>query len=143
MKKRLTNARGVLLVELMVAALFVAIAGFALTTMIEQGRVIINETRHRIQVLNRVQSQMERLIYLKNQNHGEVPLSENGFFMDTLYMRTENGEVTLIPLTAEIRMIPSSQTNNSGRPLYYDISVIYSWIDVVGQPCEVALRGLY
>ncbi|NLI14720.1 MAG: hypothetical protein GX409_00380 [candidate division Zixibacteria bacterium] len=143
MKHHLMNERGVLLVELMVAVLFIAIAAFALTTMIEQGRIMINETRHRIQVLNRVQSQMERLIYLKNQNNGEVPLSENGFFTDTLYMRYNNDEVTVIPLTAEIRMIPSSQTNNSGRPLYYDITVIYSWTDIAGQPCEVALRGLY
>jgi Tfp pilus assembly protein PilV len=97
MKHHLMNERGVLLVELMVAVLFIAIAAFALTTMIEQGRIMINETRHRIQVLNRVQSQMERLIYLKNQNNGEVPLSENGFFTDTLYMRYNNDEVTVIP----------------------------------------------
>jgi hypothetical protein len=143
MKKRLANNRGVLLVEIMVACLFVAIAGVSLSIMFDQGRSMINETRHRIYVLNRVQSQMERLIYLKNQNNGQVPLSENGFFTDTLVLRSPDEPTTIIPLTGEIIMVPSSQTNSSGIPLFYDITVVYTWTDVAGQQCDVALRGLY
>jgi len=143
MKQRLANKRGVLLVEIMVACLFVAIAGFSLSIMFAQGRNMINETRHRIQVLNRVQSHMERLIYLKNQNGGQVPLSENGFFTDTLVLHSPGEPNTVIPLMGEIIMIPSSQTNSSGIPLYYDITVVYTWTDVNGQQCDVALRGLY
>jgi len=94
-------------------------------------------------VLNRVQSHMERLIYLKNENNGQVPLSENGIFSDTLVLHSPDEPNTVIPLTGEIRMIPSSQTNSSGVPLFYDITVIYTWTDVDGQQCDVALRGLY
>jgi hypothetical protein len=143
MKQRLANKRGVLLVEIMVACLFVAIAGFSLSIMFAQGRAMINETRHRIQVLNRVQSQMERLIYLKNINMGQVPLNENGIFMDTLIIHAPGEPSYAINLTGEIQMVPSSQSNSSGIPLYYDITVLYTWTDVAGQECNVALRGLY
>lgn len=143
MNKRLANNRGVLLVEIMVACLFVALAGYALSIMFAQGRNMINETRHRIYVLGRAQSQMERLIYVKNANGGQLPLSENCFFMDTLILRSPDADNYTIDLNGEIRMIPSSQSNSSGIPLYYDVSVIYTWEDVGGQQCTVLLRGQY
>lgn len=143
MKQRLANNRGVLLVEIMVACLFVALAGYALSIMFAQGRNMINETRHKIYVLGRAQSQMERLVYIKNANGGQLPLSENATFSDTLVLHMPDAESYLIDLNGEIRLIPSSQSNSAGVPLYYDVSVIYTWEDIGGQQCTVLLRGQY
>jgi hypothetical protein len=147
LKKRLTNKRGMTLVELTVAALFVSIAGLSLTIMIGQGRTMITETRHRIEVLHRVQSQMERLMYVKAINHGMLPLSENRTFSDTLVIHPSDEPSITIPLTGEVTMVPSQQTNGSGQPLFYDVSVTYSWVETNGEgvnrPCEVTLRSCY
>jgi Tfp pilus assembly protein PilV len=140
-KKRLKNNRGLTLVELMVAALFVGIAGYSLSIMLGQGRNMINETRHRIVVLHRIQAQMERLRYVK-VNLGAIPISENRNYTDTLILRSPD-ESVVIPLDCEIKMVPSQETNGSGYPLYYDISVICSWRDVGGQNCAETLRGYY
>ena len=143
MKNRMANNRGVTLVEIMVAALFMAISGVALSIMFVQGRVMINETRHRIEVLGRIQQQMERLKYIQKANNGELPLSENRTFTDTLVMYTPGAPSFTISLDAEVLMVPSPQSNGSGYPLYYDVSVIYRWDEPSGRNCELLLRGLF
>jgi type II secretory pathway pseudopilin PulG len=142
-KTRLANKRGMTLVELAVAAIFVGIAGVSLSIMLGQGRTIINETRHRIEILHRVQGQMERLRYVKLANSGILPISENQTFTDTLYLYTPDEPSFLIPLYGEITMTPSQQTNGSGYPAFYDVAVTYRWNDVSGSACELTLRCLY
>jgi hypothetical protein len=143
LKKRLVNNRGFTIVELAVAAIFVGIAGLSLSIMLGQGRTMINETRHRIEVLNRVQGQMERLNYVKLANAGMLPITENRTFTDTLYLHSPDESSLLIPLNGEITMVPSQQTNGSGYPAFYDVAVTYRWNDVSGSACELTLRCLY
>jgi prepilin-type N-terminal cleavage/methylation domain-containing protein len=145
MNRRLANNRGFTLVELMVAAVFVSVAGYSLSIMLHQGRSMINETRHRILVLNRLQSQMERLQLIKTVD-GTVSLNENRNYTDTLILHAPDGSY-VIPLDVEVRMTPSQQTNGSGYPAYYDISIVYSWNEKAGENpdyvCAETLKCYY
>jgi hypothetical protein len=145
MKYCALNNHGVTLVEIMVAALLVAISVFSLSIMMPQGRAIINETRHRIVVLDKAQQQMERLKYVQKVNGGDLPLNENRSFSDTLVLHTDGDPpTTTVPLDAQVMMVPSQRTNNAGLPVYYNVSVIYNWRDPsTGRNCEISLSGFF
>lgn len=143
MISRLSKKHGVTLVELMIAIVFLAIAGVALNIMYAMGRGLISEAQHRRTVLERAQQQMERLKLRQLDNGGHVPLNEAGVFSDTINIYDPDGNVYIMPLSCEIKVVPSQLLGPRGFPLYEDIQVVYDWKEPSGRTYRIELRGMY
>ena len=118
----------------------VVIAGsiYFLDFMYVYGTEMFTEQRHRRVFLERAQQKMERLRFLDRIYGGVVPIEENRQTTDTLVIRSDNGIVTIYA-DCDVRVIPSSLLDPSGRSISSEVRVIYTWREPTGRDYEITL----
>lgn len=141
MKGLLSNSRGVTLIELMMAILFLTIAGAAVYFMFVHGQELINEQYQRRRVLEKAQEKMERLKFLERYL-GNVPDSENKSGKDTI-MAALNEEGAPLVANYEVVVRHSPTLDGNGRPVYDSVAVSYDWKAFSGRRYNIVLSTKY
>jgi hypothetical protein len=143
--KRLTNRRGVALIEIMFGLIFISVSVVGLYTMYFSGLRIFDEQRHRRLVLERAQQKMERVKFMQNY-YKTIPLTEARRGIDTIVVSDADGLAVIMP-EYNVTLIPSQQLNSLGQPAYYEVSVVYSWVEELGEtgrrPYEISLKSAF